>query len=431
MSKILRNLHVSDMAVVTNTIKSLKISNVGNHALTLLNSTSQSVDYTLTLPPAQASSAGLSLLNDGSGGLSWSSPTRIEDVATNTNVDVSNTLMTAKVDNISTLRSRPRQSLFPKVRQTIIAHTGTTSTVGFTGRITLPPYTVEGNPYKIRFCIDNVSTDFSFYMTVRGGTIASSDTYNVVIYPRTLINVDLGTAITGPNSTRIVEATLPHFNGDVMYFFSGAVYDLYFEFDNSTAVYVDDNVSATYPTYTFGGLTPGSSPAIDNYFPTFDFLNQPWGTTLEVKGALSLSAWYDTSHQVVLSAWAQETYPLYFPDRRPKLNEYLTADDLGYLYWTTVGKLPSTSVTSTTTLAATTSLVKVDASGGDIVITLPAMASSDGLKLLFIRSDSSANAVTIAPPSGEVLDSVNGTVLMPSQYDRVELMGTDIGWYTI
>jgi hypothetical protein len=86
--------------------------------------------------------------------------------------------------------------------------------------------------------------------------------------------------------------------------------------------------------------------------------------------------------------------------------------------------------TSPVTLSATTDqLVKVDASGGVRTVNLPAASGNSGLFYTILKSDSSANAVTI---DGNASETINGstTFLLTAQYQSVTLRCDGANWFT-
>ena len=70
-----------------------------------------------------------------------------------------------------------------------------------------------------------------------------------------------------------------------------------------------------------------------------------------------------------------------------------------------------TDVSSNTTLNATHCIIFADASGGDITLTLPAVADSTRRFYIIKKIDSSNNTVTIDGNSTELIDSAETDVL--------------------
>lgn len=90
----------------------------------------------------------------------------------------------------------------------------------------------------------------------------------------------------------------------------------------------------------------------------------------------------------------------------------------------------STSVTTTATLTSASDVVLADASGGAYSITLPAVATSTGWTYTVIKTDSSANAVTL---DGNASETINGalTYALSSQYAKVTIYCTGSEWLII
>jgi len=83
-----------------------------------------------------------------------------------------------------------------------------------------------------------------------------------------------------------------------------------------------------------------------------------------------------------------------------------------------------TNVSSTSTLGLTDNFCVIDASGGNITITLPAasaaFAGNMGLDLVFKRIDNSGNTVTIQRAGSDQIDGANSFTL-PAQYDSKKI----------
>lgn len=65
---------------------------------------------------------------------------------------------------------------------------------------------------------------------------------------------------------------------------------------------------------------------------------------------------------------------------------------------------------------------EIDASGGAVTITLPTASANLTRKLIFIKTDSSPNWVTIAPEGGDTLNGLTGISIMREQYDSITVM---------
>ncbi len=87
------------------------------------------------------------------------------------------------------------------------------------------------------------------------------------------------------------------------------------------------------------------------------------------------------------------------------------------------------STTPVTLYATDYQMIKVDASGGARTVNLPAASGNSGVFLTIIKSDSSANAVTI---DGNASETINGatTFLLTVQYQSVVLRCDGSNWFT-
>jgi len=84
------------------------------------------------------------------------------------------------------------------------------------------------------------------------------------------------------------------------------------------------------------------------------------------------------------------------------------------------------SASSNTTLTNSNDVVLASASGGAITITLPVPTS--GKQFVIKKTDSTANAVTIAPAGSETIDG-NSLWALSGQYDSVQLVTDGTNWY--
>jgi len=89
-----------------------------------------------------------------------------------------------------------------------------------------------------------------------------------------------------------------------------------------------------------------------------------------------------------------------------------------------------TTVSINTTLDITHHLVKVDASGGAIVITLPAVATTNRRMYIIKKSDSSANTVTIDANAAELIDG-SLTRVINTQYSGYMIQCDGLSWMII
>jgi hypothetical protein len=89
-------------------------------------------------------------------------------------------------------------------------------------------------------------------------------------------------------------------------------------------------------------------------------------------------------------------------------------------------------ITKDTTVDSTAYIYRVNATSGNITITLPAASDpgSVGRGYRFIRVDSSSNTVTVTPQSTDHLDGIVDNFALQAQYDHAEVIcdGVD-GWF--
>jgi hypothetical protein len=72
---------------------------------------------------------------------------------------------------------------------------------------------------------------------------------------------------------------------------------------------------------------------------------------------------------------------------------------------------------------------EIDATAGNIVVTLPAVASSAGVEFCFKRTDASVNTVTLDGASSETIDGVTTQLMTSLQALRLSCNGTK--WYLV
>lgn len=84
--------------------------------------------------------------------------------------------------------------------------------------------------------------------------------------------------------------------------------------------------------------------------------------------------------------------------------------------------------TASYTLTTSDGIVLGDASAGAITFTLPAASGNAGLRYKIIKSDSSANAITIDANGTELINGV-ATQTLNNQYSAVEIVCDGAGWY--
>jgi SOS-response transcriptional repressor LexA len=78
----------------------------------------------------------------------------------------------------------------------------------------------------------------------------------------------------------------------------------------------------------------------------------------------------------------------------------------------------------------TGNLILVDASSGDITITLDSCADIIGIPITIKKIDSSASGVTINPANSETIDSVL-TYTIRVQYDICTIVSDGVNWNVI
>lgn len=83
--------------------------------------------------------------------------------------------------------------------------------------------------------------------------------------------------------------------------------------------------------------------------------------------------------------------------------------------------------TSDYTVAATDDYVLVNASSGNVVISLMSAATVDGKKILVEKTDSSANTVTVDPSGAETIEGA-ATYVLTSQYQGVQVISDGTNW---
>jgi hypothetical protein len=94
--------------------------------------------------------------------------------------------------------------------------------------------------------------------------------------------------------------------------------------------------------------------------------------------------------------------------------------------WVCVSNVPVT-VSSSGAVTTANSRVFCDATGGAVTITLPAVATSSGFEFTVKKIDSSANACTIAPASGNIDGSANYP--LNNQYEWVRVISNATQWW--
>lgn len=124
----------------------------------------------------------------------------------------------------------------------------------------------------------------------------------------------------------------------------------------------------------------------------------------------------DTLNNVGLGDVTQTSMPLYTTGNSAYIRNGLQSQQ-GDFY-------SVTNVTTTTTLGVTVNFVTVDATSGNITITLPAASASFGsnmgLDIIFKRLDNSANTITISRAGADLIDGAT-TFTLTSQYQSKQI----------
>jgi len=86
-----------------------------------------------------------------------------------------------------------------------------------------------------------------------------------------------------------------------------------------------------------------------------------------------------------------------------------------------------TTITTSTTLSAAVNAVLVDATGGNITVTLPTAVGAN-IPYIVKRKDASANTLTIATTSSQTIDGAT-TMQILYQYTSVTVVSDGANWY--
>jgi len=89
-----------------------------------------------------------------------------------------------------------------------------------------------------------------------------------------------------------------------------------------------------------------------------------------------------------------------------------------------------TTITANTTLDNTYHVVLADATNGVITITLPSASTCSGRQYVIKKIDSSTNAVTITPQTGQTIDGQTN-ISITSQNDLRRIVSNGTNWYII
>lgn len=88
------------------------------------------------------------------------------------------------------------------------------------------------------------------------------------------------------------------------------------------------------------------------------------------------------------------------------------------------------SKTGDYTVSTTDRFIIVDASGGNITITLPEASTCQGYEFTIKKIDSSVNTVTIDGDGAETIDD-DTTQIISNQYDAITVTSDNSEWWII
>jgi hypothetical protein len=92
--------------------------------------------------------------------------------------------------------------------------------------------------------------------------------------------------------------------------------------------------------------------------------------------------------------------------------------------------IPYTSITGDTTLTTSNEVVFVNATSGEVDVTLYAAASNGGRTLIIKKTDSSSNAVIILRAASETIDGAVSITLY-HQNESITLMSDNSNWFIV
>ncbi len=85
------------------------------------------------------------------------------------------------------------------------------------------------------------------------------------------------------------------------------------------------------------------------------------------------------------------------------------------------------SKTADYTAASTDDVILVNATSGSVTISLPASGSNEGKEYLIIKTDASANTVTVDPNGAETING-DSTIVLGGQYQALEIVSDGSNW---
>ena len=91
---------------------------------------------------------------------------------------------------------------------------------------------------------------------------------------------------------------------------------------------------------------------------------------------------------------------------------------------------PYTTITGDTTVTVSNEVVFVNASSGEVDVTLYAASSNGGRKLIIKKTDSSSNAVIILRAASETIDGAT-SITLNQQNESVTLVSDNSNWFIV
>jgi len=92
--------------------------------------------------------------------------------------------------------------------------------------------------------------------------------------------------------------------------------------------------------------------------------------------------------------------------------------------------IPYVTITGDTTVTTSNEVVFVNASSGEVDVTLYAASSNGGRKLIIKKTDSSGNAVNILRTSSETIDGATSIILY-HQNESITLVSDNSNWFIV
>jgi len=104
-----------------------------------------------------------------------------------------------------------------------------------------------------------------------------------------------------------------------------------------------------------------------------------------------------------------------------------TPDNFYYAVQATSGYDSYVAKTADYTATATDDIITVNAAGGVVTISLPTAVGIEGKRFTIVKTDSSANAVTIDPNGAQTING-SATSALSNQYDALQIVSTGANW---